>query len=474
MSITQILVLTALALVLGLLRRGRLYGMLLASVVLIYWLQPDVDLFGSNRGFWLASFTLALAMLGWFLTAAPEVRSWRQNWPAWVTIAGAVLLVDASRYVGLDQAFGFLTPRLHLALAFLAVLLLIGWTLSRFTSWPDRLICLAGVGIVLLFVVIKAPGLMAWLFARAASWLELSTEGGRSAFVWLGFSYLAFRLLHTFRDRQMGRLLALNLAEYVTYAVFFPAFLAGPIDRAERFVQDLRNPQPLDSEGWLFIGQRFFVGLFKKFVLADALAFLALNEVFAAQVSKPGWMWLTVYAYAFQIYFDFSGYTDVAIALGRLMGVRLPENFAAPYLKPNLTQFWNSWHMTLTQWFRAYFFNPLTRALRTSRHPLPAPLVIFVTQLSTMLLIGLWHGIAWNFVLWGAWHGIGLFLQNRWSEFVRPYAGRWAASGGRQKLLNLLGGILTFHYVAVGWVLFVLPVEAVPRVFGILFGIVVK
>ena len=471
MSITQILVLTALALIIGLLRRGRLYGMLIASVIVIYWLQPDVELFGSNRGFWLASATLALAVSGWFLTAAPEARSWRQNWPAWVVIVGAVLLVDASRYAGLERLFGFVTPRLHLTVVFLAVLLLVGLVLNFLISRRIQLLGLAGVGIILLFVVIKAPGLMEWFLSKAASRLGMEPDSSRVAFSWLGFSYIAFRLLHTFRDRQIGRLPALTLAEYVTYAIFFPAFSAGPIDRAERFVQDIRRPQPLDSDGWLFAGQRFFVGLFKKFVLADALAFLALNEVFAAQVNQPGWMWLTVYAYAFQIYFDFSGYTDLAIALGRLMGIRLPENFAAPYLKPNLTQFWNSWHMTLTQWFRAYFFNPLTRALRSSASMLPVWLMILITQVSTMLLIGLWHGIAWNFVLWGLWHGIGLFIQNRWSEFVRPYASHWADSGWRQKALYALGVVLTFHYVALGWVFFVLPVEAVPRVLGILLGV---
>jgi len=97
------------------------------------------------------------------------------------------------------------------------------------------------------------------------------------------------------------------------------------------------------------------IGLFKKFALADSLALIALNAVNAGQVKSSGWMWLILYAYAFQIYFDFSGYTDIAIGMGRWLGIRLPENFAHPYLKPNLTLFWNSWHITLAQWFRAYF-----------------------------------------------------------------------------------------------------------------------
>ena len=116
--------------------------------------------------------------------------------------------------------------------------------------------------------------------------------------------------------------------------------------------------------GWN-AGTRLVIGLFKKFVLADLLAVISFNDLLVDYVRRPGWMWVFLYAYAFRIYFDFSGYTDMAIGMGRLLGVRLPENFAAPYLKPNIALFWNSWHMSLTQWFRSYVFNPLARWLRT-------------------------------------------------------------------------------------------------------------
>jgi len=121
-----------------------------------------------------------------------------------------------------------------------------------------------------------------------------------------------------------------------------------------------------------------------------------------------------LYAYAFQIYFDFSGYTDIAIGLGRLLGIKLPENFNAPYLKPNLTYSGTIGNMTLTQWFRAYFFNPVTRALRSSKRKFSISGIVFITQMGTMVLIGLWHGVTWNFVAWGVWHGLGLFVHNRW------------------------------------------------------------
>jgi D-alanyl-lipoteichoic acid acyltransferase DltB (MBOAT superfamily) len=143
-----------------------------------------------------------------------------------------------------------------------------------------------------------------------------------------------------------------------------------------------------------------------------------------------------LYAYAFRS-FRFQRLYDIAIGLGRLLGIKLPENFNSPYLKPNLTQFWNNWHMTLTQWFRAYFFNPVTRALRSGNKPLPIPWIIFITQLATMVLIGL-YGVTWNFV-WG-WHG------------QRPYliAGRmdkhfeiWARVPGHE--------IILFSSLGHGW-----------------------
>jgi D-alanyl-lipoteichoic acid acyltransferase DltB (MBOAT superfamily) len=172
-------------------------------------------------------------------------------------------------------------------------------------------------------------------------------------------------------------------------------------------------------------------------------------------VRAAGWGWIILYAYALQIFFDFSGYTDIAIGLGRLMGFKLPENFNAPYLKPNLTQFWNNWHMTLTQWFRAYFFNPLTRFLRSGGRKLPIWTIILITQLATMVLIGLWHGMTWNFILWGAWHGLGLFIHNRWSELTK--ARFTALAAGTQKALNAGGAVVTFHFVALGWIFFALP-----------------
>ena len=147
----------------------------------------------------------------------------------------------------------------------------------------------------------------------------------------------------------------------------------------------------------------------------------------------------------------------MAIGLGRFLGFRLPENFNAPYLKPNLTQFWSSWHMTLTQWFRSYYFNPVNRALRSGSRQLPTYLLILITQTTTMILIGLWHGITVNYFLWGLWHGIGLFVQNRWSDFMKGRMPAGQTPGTAQALLKIVNPFLTFNYVSLGWLFFILP-----------------
>jgi D-alanyl-lipoteichoic acid acyltransferase DltB (MBOAT superfamily) len=370
-----------------------------------------------------------------------------------------------ARWLGLpDFAFAGLglprAPQIAQAVIGLGLLALLAWGASRagprlrLILWPAALALL-----LILFAVLKVPALAlaasAGLRAAAGQSRELAAAADLR---WLGYSYVAFRLIHVLRDRQAGRGTAVTLREFASYVLFFPAFVAGPIDRLDRFTRDLRSPLPLGAAESAESGRRLAVGLFKKFVLADALARAALTPLTAAQSSGGPWLWAMLYAYALMIYFDFSGYTDIAIGLGRLMGVRLPENFNAPYLKTNLTLFWNNWHMTLTQWFRAYFFNPITRWLRRPGRAVSPLAVMLTTQVATMVLIGLWHGATWNFILWGLWHGLGLFVQNRWSEWVQPRLKPWLGRcAWLQPALQAGGVLLTFHYVSLGWVWFALP-----------------
>jgi len=477
MGLTQILVFAAAGLLARVLFRpggyARAWGwlLLIGSALAIFWLQPAVPI--RNFDFYFPTATLTLVVLGWALTAPPETRRARENWIAGGVLAGVVLAVALTRHLSLN---GLLTPtrppQTWTVLAVLAAAALISWLLARFTRPGARMMTAGVVVLILLFALVKTPAL-AQIAAGGLRGLMGQDAGLAQAtdLRWLGFSYVAFRLIHTLRDRAAGRLPAVTLREYVTYMIFFPAFTAGPIDRLERFLKDLRSPAPLDADSAANAGRRLLTGLFQKFVLADALALMSLNASNAGQAHGAGWLWLLLLAYSLQIYFDFAGYTDIAIGLGRLLGVRLPENFNHPYRKPNLTQFWNNWHMSLTQWFRAYVFNPLTRVLR-SRGSLPVWAIVLITQLATMTLIGLWHGVTPGFVLWGLWHGLGLFVHNRWSDWIKPRADVLNASSVLAAVLPPLSTAFTFVYVSLGWVWFALPdaglaARTLLRLFGI-------
>ena len=469
MGLVEIAASIAAALSIGLLTRGawRTYLLLAVSVFAVYWLQPALPL--RSVDFWLPSLTLALVVLTWSVTAQPDAWRARQNVIALSIILGVPIFLVLSRYLFSESILAASTPSIILYAAFLVgvtiAVLALTWLAGRGTWVLPVIIVL----LIAILVALKTPELSLQVSILFRTLLNRPIDNALATDLrWLGFSYIAFRLIHVLRDRsrspqfplsrserngQTGRLPELSLAEFGTYVVFFPSLVAGPIDRAERFAQDLRKEFQLTQEETLFAGQRLAIGLFKKFVIADVLAWIALNDTLSTQVRTTGWMWVIVYAYAFQIYFDFSGYTDIAIGVARFAGVKLPENFAGPYLKPNLTQFWNSWHMTLTQWIRSYFFNPFNRWIRGYKS-IPAWGMIFIGQVATMLIIGLWHGITLNFVLWGLWHGLGLFVQNRWSDFAKT---RFSGSNPRFQSAFQIGGILlTFHFVALGWVFFAL------------------
>ena len=464
MSILEVLILALVALIIGSISHPKIRSHLLlaASIIIVYWLQSRTTTI-YNITFWLPTFTIIIVTISWALTVPPEIRTLRDNWTGILTTIVTIFAINITRYFGEINLFfpNIAIPRPIVVFPALAIISLALVIALRIPTLNQAALPVLLLLILLLFIVVKTPLLNSYIYTTISEYTG-SPPKNNGFFVWLGFSYFGFRMIHTIRDRQNGQLPPVTFTEYMNYTIFFPSFAAGPIDRVERFTVDSAKTNPWASLDWLDAGSRFFVGLFKKFVIADTLAAFALNSDTAVHVSSSGWFWILLYAYAFQIYFDFSGYTDIAIGLAKIMGINLPENFNSPYLKPNLTLFWNSWHMTLTQWFRSYFFNPLQRGLRSPRIRIASWLLILILQVATMVLIGLWHGVVLNFVIWGAWHGIGLFIHNRWREYMGSRFSAWAISPLRKNILVGGGVFLTFHYVALGWVFFVLPANQIP------------
>lgn len=460
-------------------RRYRGWALLVASLVAIYWLQPPLPIRHSD--FILPTATIVLAVAGWWWTRPPG----SQRAPAAIdltalsTIVVAVLALSLARYVQFPVDIVASRPPdpLLVALALVGATIIIVASGMAIARRPRLGLSLAVLAVVVLLAVLKTAGLA----ELVAGWWRDAT--GRDPDLaspadlgWLGFSYVAFRLIHTFRDRQSGLLPAMPLRDYVTYIIFFPAYTAGPIDRAERFQGDMVALPAADLRApprYVEAGTRIGLGLLKKFVVADALATgVALSASNALDVDSTAWLWVMLYAYAIRLWLDFSGYTDIAIGLGILAGVRLPENFQSPYTRTNITVFWQSWHMTLSGWARSYVFSPLSRwMLGRTRRP-PGWVMVLVAQAATMATIGLWHGVTWAFLAWGLWHAAGLFVHKQWSDRTRRWYRGLQSKPAKVRTWRAFGWFLTFHFVVAGWVFFLIPdLGDGARVLGRLVGV---
>ncbi len=232
-----------------------------------------------------------------------------------------------------------------------------------------------------------------------------------------------------------------NPLDFAVYVSFFAQLVAGPIVRATEFLPQIQKmPRIVGAHVGEGI-QRFILGLFKKVVIADNVG-LFVDNVFATpgDFSAPT-LWFAAYGFALQIYCDFSGYTDMALGIGRAFGLKIPENFNVPYVAVSITDFWRRWHMSLSRWLRDYLYIPLGGS-RLSK------ILTYRNLMLTMLLGGLWHGAAWTFVIWGGFHGLLLAFERAtglgkaWEERTHGRFVFWA----RQ--------IVTFHLVCFAWVIF--------------------
>lgn len=260
----------------------------------------------------------------------------------------------------------------------------------------------------------------------------------------IGISFFTFRSVSYIVDVYRGKIAPVErLIDYVFFLSFFPPLVAGPIVRATELVPQIRRrPEVTDS---MFAGGLFLLmtGVFKKVVLSDYISSNFVDRIFDAPSLYTGFENLMgMYGYTLQIYCDFSGYSDMAIGIALLLGFRFPANFDSPYQSASITEFWRRWHITLSFWLRDYLYIPLGG----NRVPLWRN---YFNLFITMVIGGLWHGASWLFVLWGAWHGLLLVFHKL---FMRLQGNR--KDKPANKVAHVLGVLLTFHLVAIGWVFF--------------------
>lgn len=263
----------------------------------------------------------------------------------------------------------------------------------------------------------------------------------------VGISFYTFQTLSYTIDIYLGRIRAeCGLLNFAVFVAFFPQLVAGPILRASEFLPQVSQPRRLRLQQIYEGGYLILWGLFKKVVIADNLAFW-VDRVFAQSPEQlyGGAVLVAVYAFAFQIYCDFSGYTDIARGCSRMMGFDIPLNFNLPYFSTNPVEFWRRWHISLSTWLRDYLYIPLGGNRRGPRRTC-------INLMLTMLLGGLWHGAAWTFVVWGLYQGLLLVTY----KLLQPSLDRLRRSLSKNVIYvyRLGGGLLFFHLVCLGWLIF--------------------
>ncbi|MBV9523313.1 MAG: MBOAT family protein [Alphaproteobacteria bacterium] len=265
----------------------------------------------------------------------------------------------------------------------------------------------------------------------------------------IGISFFTFTQIAFLVDTARGEAEEYDLARYALFVTFFPHLLAGPLLHHKEMMPQFAAPASarFDAEN-LSVGLTIFIiGLIKKVVLADGMAgFAAPLFAAAAAGASPNLLqsWGGALAYTFQLYYDFSGYSDMAIGAARCFGILLPLNFDSPYKAANIIDFWRRWHMTLSRFLRDYLYVPLGGNRK-------GPARRYVNLFLTMLLGGLWHGAAWTFVAWGALHGVYLAANHGWQAWRRRN-GRGSGGMGRAGRWGAI--LLTFLAVVIGWVVF--------------------
>jgi len=304
------------------------------------------------------------------------------------------------------------------------------------------------IGVLTALVLFKYLGFLTGIFNSLSSFISgLPSFQIKKLLLPLGISYIVFKHISYLTDIKWGLVKPGRFIDFLLYSSLFTIFVAGPIERFERFKPQVEKQRIPFS--WKFIDygfMRIVFGLFKKLVLADWIGYY-INPVWQNphHYSLVVGM-LALLGYSFQIYLDFSGYSDIAIGSSRLFGIKIMENFNNPYLAPNISQFWRRWHISLSDWIRDYLFFPLSRISSKKLWSMIAVPII------AMALCGLWHGAAWHYMLWGMWHGVGLASFQVWIDHKRKNKIlRQAVKAAWFKNVVIA---MNFSFITLGWLWF--------------------
>lgn len=303
---------------------------------------------------------------------------------------------------------------------------------------------------LLVFGVVANLGLIGYFkyagfFVEMASFVISKNFSIERVALPLAISFFTFQQITYLFDAHKGLTKTHDFLHYCLFVTFFPQLIAGPIVHHKELLPQFSTDIYKLKASHLAIGFSIFtLGLFKKVVLADSVAIYALPVFLAAEnnvVLTLFEAWAGALAYTFQLYFDFSGYSDMAIGLARMFGIVLPLNFYSPYKANNIIEFWRRWHITLSRFLRDYLYIPLggNRKGRIRRH---------VNLMVTMLLGGLWHGGGWTFIIWGGMHGLFLSINHGWNYYSKKLFG---ARGG---MPCFIARFITFFAVVIAWVMF--------------------
>ena len=300
------------------------------------------------------------------------------------------------------------------------------------------------VGLLLVLIIFKYLGMLEEAIHSILSIVNIYPKFEfEKLFLPIGLSYILFRYISYLVDIYWRLIKPGRFVDFLCYGCLLTTYIAGPIDRFERIKPQLEKRQITTFADMEYAFKRIVFGLFKKLVLADWISYY-IRDIWNHPVSHDMSMnILALLGFSWQIYFDFSGYSDIAIGTSRIFGIRVMENFTNPYLKPNISQFWRSWHISLSDWIRDYLFFPLSQMRKDKFWNLA------IVPLIAMGLCGLWHGASWNYVLWGLWHGMGIAILQYWNQYKRK--NKAFAKITKKKWFYNASIVLTYLFVTVGW-----------------------